>query len=182
MSRQVASAQPIAATLTGIVEDRSPRGPTTPPVTTAREEREHMPLPTEPRTIFLGGMFLLASLAALYVASPIVLPVVLAIVLKLLLQPLVRLTDRAGCRAPSARCWRSFCWWRRSPAWSAASRDRRRPGPASCRTRIPQIQHQLAFLARPIASHGMDDGPTAERHRRRRQPCRRRRRCTRRST
>ena len=55
-----------------------------------------MPLPTEPRTIFLGGLFLLASLAALYVASPIVLPVVLAIVLKLLLQPLVRLTDRAG--------------------------------------------------------------------------------------
>src|ERR1700735_3711144 len=59
-----------------------------------REEREEMPLPTEPRTIFLGGMFLLASLAALYIASPIVLPVVLAIVLKLLLQPLVRLTDR----------------------------------------------------------------------------------------
>ena len=55
-----------------------------------------MPLPTEPRTIFLGGLFLLALLAALYVASPIVLPVVLAIVLKLLLQPLVRLTDRLG--------------------------------------------------------------------------------------
>ena len=62
----------------------------------AREEREAMPLPTEPRTIFLGGLFILALLAALYVASPIVLPVVLAIVLKLFLQPLVRLTDRLG--------------------------------------------------------------------------------------
>ncbi len=60
----------------------------------AREEREEMPLPTEPRTIFLGGLFLLAMLTALYVAAEIVLPVVLAIVLKLLLQPLVRLMDR----------------------------------------------------------------------------------------
>src|SRR5689334_6855258 len=68
--------------------------------TPVREEREEMPLPTEPRTIFQGGMFLLALLAALYIASPIVLPVVLAIVLKLLLQPLVRLTDRVG--APRA--------------------------------------------------------------------------------
>src|SRR6516162_11653583 len=63
---------------------------------TAQDDREDMPLPTEPRTIFLGGLFLLAALAALYVASSIVLPVVLAIVLKLLLQPLVRLSDRAG--------------------------------------------------------------------------------------
>jgi predicted PurR-regulated permease PerM len=62
----------------------------------ARDEREEMPLPTEPRTIFLAGLFILALLTALYVASEIVLPVVLAIVLKLLLQPVVRITDRVG--------------------------------------------------------------------------------------
>lgn len=56
-------------------------------------EREEMPLPTDARTVFLGGLFLLACLAAMYVASDIVLPVVLAIVLKLLLQPLVRVLD-----------------------------------------------------------------------------------------
>ena len=55
-----------------------------------------MPLPTEPRTFFLGGLFILAVLAVAYVAAEIVLPVVLAIVLKLLLQPLVRATDRLG--------------------------------------------------------------------------------------
>jgi predicted PurR-regulated permease PerM len=66
------------------------------PAATKPLATEDMPLPTEPRTIFLGGLFLLALLAALYVASPIVLPVVLAIVLKLLLQPLVRLSDRLG--------------------------------------------------------------------------------------
>src|ERR1700748_70806 len=66
------------------------------PVRAVADDDEEMPLPTEPRTIFLGGLFLLAVLAALYVAAPIILPVVLAIVLKLLLQPLVRLLDRVG--------------------------------------------------------------------------------------
>jgi predicted PurR-regulated permease PerM len=57
-------------------------------------DRPEMPLPTEPRTFFLGGLFVLAVLAGLYVAADLVLPVVLAIVLKLLLQPLVRLLER----------------------------------------------------------------------------------------
>jgi predicted PurR-regulated permease PerM len=53
-----------------------------------------MPLPTDPKTVFLGGLFGLACMAVLYVASEIVLPLILAIVLKLLLQPLVRLLER----------------------------------------------------------------------------------------
>ena len=53
-----------------------------------------MPLPRDPRTIFLGGLFFLALFGALYIAAEIVLPVVLAVLLKLLLQPLVRITDR----------------------------------------------------------------------------------------
>ncbi len=118
----------------------------------AREEREAMPLPTEPRTIFLGGLFVLALLAALYVASPIVLPVVLAIVLKLLLQPLVRLTDRVG--VPHAigaglaivllvLALAALISGVASPAASWAGKL---PGA------IPKVQEQLAFLARPIGS------------------------------
>ena len=57
-------------------------------------DREAMPLPSDARTVFLGGLFFLAAMGALYVASAIVLPVILAIMLKLLLQPLVRLFDR----------------------------------------------------------------------------------------
>lgn len=60
-----------------------------------RDDPDDMPLPTDPRTVFLGGLFGLAVLAVLYVAAEIVLPFVLAIVLKLLLQPLVRLLERA---------------------------------------------------------------------------------------
>jgi predicted PurR-regulated permease PerM len=53
-----------------------------------------MPLPSNPQTFFLGGLFALGFLAALYLASPIILPVVLAFVLNLLLQPAVRLLGR----------------------------------------------------------------------------------------
>jgi len=53
-----------------------------------------MPLPSDPRTIFLGGLFLLAGLAAAYAASEILLPLMFAITLKLLLQPGMRLLER----------------------------------------------------------------------------------------
>src|SRR5262249_43694766 len=62
--------------------------------TEARLAEPEMPLPEDARTVFLGGLFLLAILAALYVASEIILPIVLAFVLKLLLQPIVRLGER----------------------------------------------------------------------------------------
>ena len=65
-----------------------------------KDDADDMPLPTDPKTVYLGGLFLMAGLSVLYVASEIVLPLVLAIVLKLLLQPLVRLLER--CRIPRA--------------------------------------------------------------------------------
>ena len=58
------------------------------------EEPEEMPLPSDPKVIFLGGLFVLAMLATAYVASEIVLPLVFAIVLKLLLQPALRILER----------------------------------------------------------------------------------------
>jgi predicted PurR-regulated permease PerM len=60
----------------------------------AAEEADDMPLPTDPKTVFLGGLFMIAVMAVLYVAAEIVLPLILAIILKLLLQPLVRLLER----------------------------------------------------------------------------------------
>jgi predicted PurR-regulated permease PerM len=57
-------------------------------------DQTEMPLPSDPRTFFLGGLFAFAGLTALYVASSVILPVVLALVLNLLLQPAVRLLGR----------------------------------------------------------------------------------------
>jgi predicted PurR-regulated permease PerM len=117
-----------------------------------QEEREEMPLPTEPRTIFLAGLFLLALLTALYVAAEIVLPVVLAIVLKLLLQPVVRVTDRVGVPRGLGALLAVILFvvglagvisGIAGPATSWASK---------LPTALPQIQEKLAFLARPISS------------------------------
>jgi predicted PurR-regulated permease PerM len=60
----------------------------------AAEPEAKIRLPSNPQTIFLGGLFILAALAALYAASPIILPILLAFVLKLLLQPVMRLLER----------------------------------------------------------------------------------------
>jgi predicted PurR-regulated permease PerM len=64
------------------------------------DDPDDMPLPTDPRTVFLGGLFILACMAVLYAAAEIVLPLILAIVLKLLLQPFVRLLERAHIPRP----------------------------------------------------------------------------------
>ena len=58
------------------------------------DDANDMPLPNDPKAVFLGGLFVLACIAALYVAAEIVLPLILAIMLKLLLQPFVRLLER----------------------------------------------------------------------------------------
>jgi predicted PurR-regulated permease PerM len=62
-------------------------------VTEAADDTD-MPLPSDPQTFFLGGLFALGVFAVLYLASAIILPVVLAFVLNLLLQPAVRLLGR----------------------------------------------------------------------------------------
>jgi hypothetical protein len=48
-------------------------------LTEAADETE-MPLPSNPQTVFLGGIFALGVFVALYEASSIILPVVLAFV------------------------------------------------------------------------------------------------------
>src|SRR3984893_14470781 len=77
--------------LPSVTDDDLPELPAA--VTEVADETE-MPLPSDPRTFFLGGLFALGVLAALCVASAIILPVVLALVLNLLLQPAVRLLGR----------------------------------------------------------------------------------------
>jgi hypothetical protein len=53
-----------------------------------------LPLPPDPKTVFLGGLFILALLGAAYIARDIVLPLIFAFVLNLLLQPAIDLRFR----------------------------------------------------------------------------------------
>jgi len=57
-------------------------------------EEEAMPLPADPKVIFLGGIFLVLLLAALYITAEIVWPLVLAFALSLVLSPLMRFLAR----------------------------------------------------------------------------------------
>jgi predicted PurR-regulated permease PerM len=77
--------------------DRPPLSPAqvaSPVLAEAADDEAEMPLPSDPQTFFLGGIFALCVLAALYEASSVILPVVLAFVLNLLLKPAVQVLVR----------------------------------------------------------------------------------------
>jgi predicted PurR-regulated permease PerM len=56
--------------------------------------KEDMPLPSNPSTIYQGGLFVLALLACMYLAREVVVPIVLAFFLELLVQPGMKLLKR----------------------------------------------------------------------------------------
>jgi predicted PurR-regulated permease PerM len=51
-------------------------------------------LPSDVKTVFLGGLFIIALLSVCYVAAEVMLPITLALVLKLVLQPVMRALER----------------------------------------------------------------------------------------
>jgi predicted PurR-regulated permease PerM len=63
-------------------------------VVTPAEVPEEMPLPSDPKVMFLGGLFVLALLVTAYLASEIVMPLLFAVILKLLLQPALHILER----------------------------------------------------------------------------------------
>jgi predicted PurR-regulated permease PerM len=64
------------------------------PIAAAPADEDDLPIPSNINTVFLGGLFLFAVLAACYVAAEIVLPIVLAFVLSLVLTPAMRVLER----------------------------------------------------------------------------------------
>ena len=111
---------------------------------------DDMPLPTDPKTIFLGGLFVLACMSALYVAAEIILPLILAIVLKLLLQPFVRLLERVhipravGAIVSVLLVLGAFGGTVSILAGPAADWAGKLPGA------IPKLRDSLGFLHQPI--------------------------------
>jgi len=124
-----------------------------------RNDLDDMPLPTDPRTIFLGGLLLLAVLTVLYVAAEIVLPVVLAIVLKLLLQPLVRALDRIGLPRPISALAAVLLLIILLTALISALTGPAADWAAKLPKAMPEVEQKLAILHRPIAAiHSAFDG------------------------
>jgi hypothetical protein len=64
------------------------------PTAAADADEDDLPIPSDINTVLLGGLFVLAMLAACYVAAEIVLPIVLAFVLSLVLTPAMKVLQR----------------------------------------------------------------------------------------
>ena len=92
-SATAATAEPAPQPQSDRCEERLGEGP----ILVGDKEQGEPPtltLPSEPRTLLLGGLLFLATMVTFYVAREIILPVLLAVVLKLLLQPLLRPFER----------------------------------------------------------------------------------------
>jgi predicted PurR-regulated permease PerM len=114
------------------------------------EEPEEMPLPSDPKVIFLGGLFALALLAAIYVAAEIVLPLVLAVVLKLLLQPAMRLLERWHLPRILAALLLILAVFGTIVGLGAAIEGPASTWAAKLPEGIPRLQERLSFLQAPI--------------------------------
>jgi len=122
------------------------------PVVVAADDDDDLPITSDIKAVFLGGLFLLAVLAACYVAAEIVLPVVLAFVLKLVLQPAMRALERLHLpNGVSAlliilTLFGSLAGLGVALSGPAASWAQKLP------SGIPKLQERLTFLSRPLAA------------------------------
>src|SRR5664280_1787321 len=119
-------------------------------VVSPAEVPENLPLPSDPKVIFLGGLFVLALLAAAYVAKEIVLPFVFAIVLKLLLQPAFRILERLHIPRVLASLLLILTLFGTIVGLGAAISSPARTWGAKLPEGIPRLQERLSFMRKPI--------------------------------
>jgi predicted PurR-regulated permease PerM len=121
-----------------------------PEVVPPAEEPEEMPLPSDPKVIFLGGLFILALLATAYVASEIVLPLVFAIVLMLLLQPALRILERLHVPRILAALLLILALFGTIVGLGTAISGPAGTWAAKLPEGIPRLQERLSFMREPI--------------------------------
>jgi predicted PurR-regulated permease PerM len=121
-----------------------------PEVASPTEEPEETPLPSDPKVIFLGGLFALALLATAYVAAEIVLPFVFAITLKLLLQPIMRLLERLHVPRMLAALMLILALFGTVVGLGTAISGPAGTWAAKLPEGIPRLQERLSFLRAPI--------------------------------
>jgi predicted PurR-regulated permease PerM len=119
-------------------------------VVSPAEVPEDLPLPSDPKVIFLGGLFVLAVLAAAYVAREIMLPFVFAIVLKLLLQPAFRLLERLHVPRIIAALLLILALFGTVVGLGTAISSPARTWAAKLPEGIPRLQERLSFMREPV--------------------------------
>ena len=114
------------------------------------EQPEEMPLFSDPKVIFLGGLFVLALLATAYVASEIVLPLVFAVILKLLLQPAVRILEQLHVPRILAALLLILALFGTIVGLGTAIAGPAGTWAAKLPAGIPRLQERLSFMRQPI--------------------------------
>jgi predicted PurR-regulated permease PerM len=109
-----------------------------------------MPLPSDPKIIFLGGLFVFSLLAAAYAAQDIILPIVAAFVLKLLLQPAVRFLERWGVPRTLAALLVIVIVFGTIVGLGTAISGPAATWAAKLPEGVPRLQERLSFLKAPI--------------------------------
>lgn len=122
------------------------------PIVAAAADEDDLPIPSDIKTVFLGGLFLLAMLAACYVASEIVLPIVLAFVLSLMLQPAMRVFERVYLPRGIAAILVIILLFGTLGGLGAALSGPAASWAQKLPTGIPKLEERLSFLSRPIAA------------------------------
>ena len=111
---------------------------------------DELPVPTDIKAVFQGGLFLLAVLAACYLASEIILPVLIAFVLMLVLQPAMRLLEKlylprlVAALAIIIVLFGSFIGLGAALSGPAVSWAQKLPAG------LPRLQEPLTLLSKPI--------------------------------
>src|SRR5579862_548638 len=111
---------------------------------------EGMPLPSDPKVIFLGGLFVLALLAAANVASEIVMPLLFAIILKLLLQPALQILERLHAPRILAALLLILALFGTIVGLGTAISGPAGTWAAKLPEGIPRLQERLSFMRAPI--------------------------------
>jgi predicted PurR-regulated permease PerM len=114
------------------------------------EEPEEMPLPSDPKTIFLGGLFFLALLTTAFVAREVVLPLIFAIVLKLLLQPASRILQSIHVPRLFAALLLILALFGTIVGLGTAISGPAGTWAAKLPEGIPRLQQRLSFMRAPI--------------------------------
>lgn len=133
-----------------VICDLSSESSDDPSESAAGESGRDLPLPSDPKTVFLGGLFVIAVLVVCRLAAEIVVPVVCACLLKLLLQPAVRGLERLWVPRPLAALVSvallvgllvAFGTLVSAPATSWVSK---------LPEAVPRLEQRLSVLRRPI--------------------------------
>jgi predicted PurR-regulated permease PerM len=113
---------------------------------------DEMPLPSDSKAIFLGGIFILAAIAAAYVASEIIVPLIFAIILRLMLQPAMRFLTYLRAPQTFAALVLIIALFAAITGLGAAISGPARTWAAKLPEGIPRLQERLSFMRAPVAT------------------------------